>query len=395
MSVYLDWNATAPKHFQVTAAMARAEQELWGNPSSVHQVGRAARRRVEDVRELLGRLLYVSARDVVFTSGGTEANHLALAGARVLVTSHLEHPSIVAQAQWLAEQGARVVFAEVTSDGVVSAAAIEAALDEALPDGTPDLRDPALGGVTNRNTPLVTLQAANHETGVLQPLEEVAEVVHRRGARLHVDAVQLLGRGNLDPLQVADSVAVAAHKLRGPKGVGALAFSCGFTPLPTARGGAQERGLRPGTLDAVAMAGFGAALERLEDSRAGYLRAAECAKWVEERLLALAVGGAIVHGAGAPRLGHVLNFRVPGWRGDELVAALDVEGVCVSSGSACSAGTAEPSPVITAMLGRAAAGGAVRVSFGEESTLEDGRALWAALVRLGVVRTESTAAAEP
>src|SRR5690606_27525874 len=182
-------------------------------------------------------------------------------------------------------------------------------------------------------------------------------------ARLHVDAVQLLGRGNLDHIQVFDSVSVASHKLRGPKGVGALVHECGFLLTPLGRGGAQEKGLRPGPLDATALAGFRAALLRVEQSEAAYRAVASLGDQLRRALLERGNGRVFLHGSEAPSLGHVVNFRVIGWRGDELVAALDLEDVCVSSGSACSAGTAEPSAVILAMLGAEAALGAVRVSF--------------------------------
>ncbi len=388
MSVYLDWNATTPRHATVRAAMDDAENWAWANPSSVHQAGRRARRAQEDTRELLGRLLRFSPRDVLFTGGGTEANHLALSGARWIATSRTEHPSLVAQVEQLAAKGAKVCWLDVDEHGLVTEAAVEAALAQLL-DGEDVTRlDPSEGGLTNENTPLFALTVVNHETGVIQPVSRLSQIIHARGARLHIDAVQLLGRGPLGLVEGADSVAVASHKVRGPKGVGALGFDCGWTPIPLGRGGAQERGLRPGTVDAMALAGFAAALTRLEESESGYARAAVLGDSLAAQLLSRASGKVHLHGTGAERLRHVLNFRAEGWRGDELVAALDLEGICVSSGSACSAGTAEPSAVIQAMLGRGAAEGAVRVSFGEESTEADLEALLAALVRLGVLRSD-------
>lgn len=386
MTVYLDWNATTPRHPSVREAMCQAEEWAWANPSSVHQEGRRARRAQEDTRELLGRTLNFSPRDIVFTSGGTEANHLALSGVRWLVTSRTEHPSIVAEAESHAERGAKVVWLNVDERGVVTESALIKALDEVLDGTTVTPLDTGDGGLTNQNTPLVALTVVNHETGVVQPIVQLAHVAHERGARLHVDAVQLLGRGPLMHIEGADSVAVASHKIRGPKGVGALGFDCGWTPLPLGRGGAQERGLRPGTVDATALAGFGAALSRLDASVRGYERAAELGAALRQVLTERARETIQIHGAGAQQLGHVVNFRATGWRGDELVAALDLQGLCVSSGSACSAGTAEPSAVIQAMLGRTAAEGAIRVSFGEESTALDLEALIAALGRLGVIR---------
>ncbi len=365
--------------------MNNAEGDAWANPSSVHGAGRAARRYVEDSREQIARLLEVSPRDIVFTAGGTEANHLALSGARWLVTSRIEHPSIVAQAEALAVGGARVEFVDVGASGIIEPLAIEEALLRVLGDCPPSVRDAQAGGISNLNTPLVAVMAVNHESGVLQPIQEISERVRALGARLHVDAVQLLGKGNSDPLHYADSISLCAHKIRGPKGIGALAFGCGWTPEPLTRGGAQERGLRPGTVDAVAVAGFAAALSRVDASREGYKRAAHLRECLEERLLRDARPAITLHGREQPKHNHVLNFRVEGWKGDELVAALDLAGICISSGSACSAGSSEPSTIISAMLGREAAVGAVRISFGEESTQQDLDVLFSALSKLGIL----------
>lgn len=366
--------------------MREVEDVAWANPSSVHGAGRAARRIVEDLREQLAAELSRSPRDVVFTGGGTEANHLALSGVRSLVTSRIEHPSVVAQAEHLAQGGARVVFAQVSADGLVLPDAVETALREAL-DGQPHpQRDAEKGGIRNAETPLVAVMAANHETGAVQPLAEIKEVCLRWGARLHVDAVQWVGRGDPTHLLPADSLSVAAHKMRGPKGVGALLFDCGFVPTPIGRGGAQERGLRPGTLDASALAGWGAALRRLPESVQGYQRAAQLGEQLVAHLQARSVHPVEFSAHDAPRMAHCVNLAFEGWKADELVAALDLLGVCVSSGSACSAGTAEPSPVIEAMLGRERASRSLRISFGEDSTEGDLEALLQALFRLGIVR---------
>lgn len=394
MSTYLDWNATSPRHPSVVRAMVEAEQYAWANASSVHQAGRAARKIQENTREQLARLLGRSPRDVVFTSGGTEANHLALQGAGLLIVSALEHPSILAHAAWLGERGTKVLYAQVDAMGRVVPSSIEALLQQEL--GVPRAEtDRTSGGFNNSNTPLVAVMGVNHETGVIQPLAEVSAIARRYGARLHVDAVQWLGKGDREHLDVADSIAITAHKFRGPKGIGALAFDCGWSPLPTGRGGAQERGLRPGTVDAVALAGLGAALQRLDECRAGYERAAALGRRLAQHLTQWSRGALHIHGSDAPRLEHVVNFRTEGWKGDELVAALDLEGICVSSGSACSAGTAEPSPVIEAMLGRPAATGAVRISLGEETTEAEITHLLSGLERLGVLNRAEFARAEP
>lgn len=343
--VYLDWNATTPLHPAVIAAMSEA-QGAWANPASPHALGRRARGIVETARERLAECLAVDARDVLFTSGGTEANNLALHQVRHLVTSRLEHPSVVRVAERLEAEG-RVSWLPVPADGRIRPEEVRSALRRA-PQGA-----------------WVALMAANHETGVVQPVGEVAEVVHELGARLHVDAVQALGKMDLAACRGADSLAVCAHKIRGPKGIGALAWRTGAAPRPLLVGGAQERGYRPGTQDAVLAAGFAEALAQLDVGR--YERVAALRDRMERAL----GSRARVNGHGVARLPHVANLSFEGWRADELVAALDLRGVCVSAGSACSAGTTEPSPVIVAMLGAERASSAVRISLGDVTSLEE------------------------
>jgi cysteine desulfurase len=344
--IYLDWNATTPPHPAVLDAMAAARREAWGNPASVHGAGRRARAVLDDARALLAELLGRDARDVLFTGGGTEANNLALAGARALVTSRLEHPSVTRVAEAKERAGAWVRWLPVFADGRVDAAAIGQALHDAP--------RPAV----------VAVSAVNHETGVLQPLHEVSAAAHAAGARLHVDAVQGLGRLPAELWRTGDTIAVAAHKLRGPKGIGALGLSPGVVPAPVLLGGSQERGLRPGTLDAVAAAGFAAAAARAGDSERRYAELSALRDSIEAALGAQAQ----VNGAGVTRAPHVTSLVFAGRRGDELAAALDLEGVRTSSGSACTAGTSEPSAVITAMHGAERALATLRVSLGEETT---------------------------
>ncbi len=238
---------------------------------------------------------------------------------------------------------------------------------------------------------LVALQAVNHETGVIQPVGAVAEVVHARGAVLHVDAVQAVGR--LDPAawEGADLVALAAHKIRGPKGIGALATRPGVRLRPVLRGGAQERGLRPGTQDPAACAGFAVAAQRARTTAPRYAALAGLRDRLEDELCALGLrfGGLPQRNGTAPRAPHVSNLSWPGWRGDELCAALDLEGIAVSSGSACSAGTAEASPVLLAMGDEVRARSAVRVSAGEETTdddVDDALRRWARVLARGHAR---------
>lgn len=363
--VYLDWNATAPPCAEALDAMRAAAEVGWANPSSVHGPGRRARALVEDAREAVAALVGLDARDVLLTSGGTEANNLALAlpfgeGDRAgagrpgaMVVSRVEHPSVARTAEALERRGVRVAWVEPDASGVARASAFAEAVERLR--GEADVR-------------LLVLQAVNHETGVIQPVAEAAAVARACGALLHVDAVQAVGRLPASAWEGADMVSVAAHKIRGPKGVGALCTRAGLKVRPLLFGGAQERGARPGTQDPAACAGLAAAARR---AREGGPARYEAVRARRDRIeAALAALGGVVNGSGA-RAPHVTNLSFAGWRGEELCAALDLEGVAVSSGSACSAGTAEPSPVLTAMLGRERAASAVRVSLGEETSDAD------------------------
>jgi cysteine desulfurase len=356
-SIYLDWNATTPPHPAVVEAMRDALTTSWGNPASVHRKGRAARSLVENARERLAQAIQVDARDIVFTSGGTEANNLALHAAPCLVTSHLEHPSVIRVAERLEAQG-RAVWLSVSEQGTVS----------------PDELGRLLQGCPQGSW--VAVMAANHETGVLQPIAELAAVTHRYGARLHVDAVQALGKIGMSFCAAADSLAVCAHKLRGPRGIGALAWRHGGGPAPLVLGGAQERGLRPGSQDAALAVGFQTALEHAD------IEAFGCIAALRDRLEAQLAHVSQRNGTVNGRLAHVSNLSFPGWRADELVAALDLAGICVSAGSACSAGTIEPSPVITHMLGEQRAASAVRFSLGGLTSQAEVNAVVSALLRL-------------
>jgi cysteine desulfurase len=363
--VYLDWNATTPPHPDVVAAMRDAASSAWGNPSSLHAAGRTAKAVVEEAREALGRLMGFCARDVVLTSGGTEANNLGVLrpfvdrsgaiGAGTCVTSRLEHPSVIAVVEQLEARGVKIVWLDIAASGRLDPEGVARALATAT-------------------TPcLVAIQSVNHETGVVQPVADIAAVASERGAEVHVDAVQAAGRLLPSAWEGAHSVAIAAHKMRGPKGVGALLVRPGIAVRPLLRGGGQERGLRPGTVDPVAASGFGVAAALAESGPARYAALAGLRDEFERQLTALGtrLRSAPLRNGEAARAPHVSNLSWPGWAGDELVAALDLEGVCVSAGSACAAGTPEPSRVIAAMLGEARARSALRVSLGEETSQRD------------------------
>lgn len=346
-SIYLDWNATAPPLLAALEAQRSAAAVAWANPASPHRSGRRARALVESARSEIGAALGAQSRDLILVSGGTEANNLALRGVPGLVTSRLEHPSITRVAESLVTSGVPVVWLPTGQDGQLDPSSLSAALGQ-LPRGS-----------------LVAVGWVNHETGVIQPVAELACRAWDHGARLHLDAVQGFGKLPGSPLEHADSVALAAHKLGGPKGIGALAWRPGAAPRPLLLGGGQERGLRPGTVAAGLAAGFAVAVRTAADG--GPRRYRRLAS-LRDRLESALSGSALVNGAEAPRAAHVTNLSFVGWRGDELVAALDLEGLEVASGSACSAGTTEASTVIEAMVGRERARSAVRFSLGETTS---------------------------
>lgn len=347
--------------------MIRTAHDAWANPSSIHAEGRRSSAIIEAAREAVACLASVSPRDVLFTSGATEANNLALAHAPALITSRIEHPSVVRVAEALEARGKRVVWLSVPPSGCIDPEDVERALTDA-PEGF-----------------AMALMAVNHETGVVQPVREVIQIVQRRGGRLHVDAAQAAGKVPASAWCAFDTASLGAHKLRGPKGIGALVGRSMRGIEPVVVGGAQERGLRPGTVDPALAAGFGTAVRRAGD--AGVERYAALAT-LRDKLEAVAREYGKVNGAEAPRAPHVSNVSFDGWRGDELAAALDLAGLAVSSGSACSAGTPEPSPVITAMHGSPRAAAAVRFSLGDATTESDVDTAIRVLVR--VLRAHSS-----
>jgi cysteine desulfurase len=355
MSVYLDYNATAPVRPQAAAAVAEA-LACAGNPSSVHAAGRAARARVEAARTEVGRLIGAPASTVIFTSGGTEANALAIdsavaAGARRLLVSAIEHDSVLETAR---AGGAAVELIPVTPDGMADLAWLGARLAA---------WDPADG------RPFVALMLANNETGVIQPVAEAAALVRAADGWLHVDAGQAAGKIAVDSRALgADTLCVSAHKLGGPQGVGALTFGPRANLSSRRHGGGQERGRRAGTENVPGIAGFGAAAAlALQDLPAMAAQAA----WRDAAAERLTAAGGVVAGAAAPRLPNTLCVAAPGVPAELQVMQFDLAGVMVSAGSACSSGKVRASHVLGAMgLGDLAAC-AIRASGGWASTQDD------------------------
>jgi cysteine desulfurase len=366
---YLDHNATSPLRPEAKAAMSRA-LDVGGNPSSVHGRGRAARAIVEDAREQVASLVGARTQDVVFTSGGTEANSLALwavvgaaaeAGERItrLFVSAIEHDSILANAAAIAERsaGVRLTIVPVTGDGVVDLDALRAATRE------------------GKGRALIAVMAANNETGVIQPLHAVSAVAKEHGALLLVDAVQAAGKTDMD-FSAADYLSLSAHKLGGPQGVGALVVKQSAPFAAQMLGGGQERGLRAGTENVPGIAGFGSAACAAPDTSGALRDAFEC----ELRGIAR---DAAVFGQDAPRLANTSNFALPGVTAETALMALDLDGVMVSSGAACSSGKVKPSHVLKAMgVSDDLARSTLRVSFGWNSIQADVDAAIASLAKL-------------
>jgi cysteine desulfurase len=343
-----------------------AALDLCGNPSSVHGEGRTARRLIEEAREQVARLAGADPADVVFTSGGTEANALALtpsvmrAGDRTpqerLLLSAIEHPSVKTGGRFPADAVSEI---PVTAQGIADLAALKAMLANHV----------SVGGRA-----LVSIMLANNETGVIQPVRAAADIVHEAGGLLHVDAVQAPGRMPLDLGALgADLLTLSAHKLGGPKGTGALVRAPGIHISELLiKGGGQERGSRAGTENVSGIAGFGAAAAAARQSLEADVARMRGMRDRLETDLRATTPQAVIFGADAPRLPNTTLFALSGIKAETAVIAFDLDGVAVSSGAACSSGKVQPSHVLGAMgVPAALSGGAIRVSLGPATTDSD------------------------
>ena len=344
-AVYLDYNATAPAAPGVARAMADAVA-LGGNASSVHAKGRAARRLIDGVRGKVALAVGSKPANVIFTSGGTEANRLALtaSGKPRVLASAVEHPAVTAYCP-------PGNLLPVDADGRLDLQALRAALAQ---DGA--------GAI-------VSLMLANNETGVLQPVAEAAAIAHAAGAILHCDAVQGFGKMPVDMAALGvDLLTVSAHKVGGPAGVGALVLANGLLLSSTRAAGGQEQGRRSGTENLAGIAGFGAALDHLGGMLADCDRQSVLRKGLEAALRP----DAVVFGQDAPRLANTVCIAMPGVAAETQVMAFDLAGFCVSAGAACSSGKVQASPVLLAMgVAPELAATAIRVSFGSGTTVEE------------------------
>ena len=359
--VYLDHAATTPVRREVVEAMEPFFGPRFGNPSSVHRWGREARAALDEARERVARCLGAQPDEICFTSGGTEADNLAVLGPlrsqqakgrNAIVSTPIEHKAVLATVHHAVQHGATERMLDVTSDGVVDLTSLDRALDDAVA--------------------VCTVMWVNNEVGTIQPVPQIAERVKARGGVMHTDAVQAFGKVDFSLKSVpVDLLTISGHKIGAPKGAGAVFIRRGTKIDPMFHGGSQDRGRRPGTENVAAAVALARASELAVEERE-----TECARLkalrdqLEEGLLAR-IPDAVIHGRGAPRASHIVNISVPGTDSESLLMALDLAGVAASSGSACQSGSVTPSHVLSAMGVRPELSvAAVRMSLGALTTPE-------------------------
>ena len=356
--VYLDNSATTQVARAVVDAMAPYFDVRYGNASSLHRFGQEARRAVEESRESIADSLGVRADEIVFTSGATEADNLAIVGAALarsgggghVIASKVEHDAVLRAAEWLQSMGFAVTLADVDGTGRVDPETVRAAL--------------------RKDTFLVSIMAGNNEIGTLEPIAEIGRICRERGVLFHTDAVQALGKVDL-PMDSVDLLAASAHKLHGPKGVGFLYARRGTTLVPLTHGGGHERGLRSGTENVPAIVGFAAALRlALAERDEVTARMWRLRRRIIDRVLRMP--GTRLNGHPEDSLPHITNFSFAGIEGESLVMKLDEAGIAASTGSACSSPNLEPSHVLVAIgVPLSMAHGSLRISTGRDTTDAD------------------------
>ncbi|MBM3422872.1 MAG: cysteine desulfurase [Chlorobi bacterium] len=366
MKVYFDHNATTPLHPEVKKEMTEA-MEMFGNPSSMHAWGREARANVEDARRRVAEFIGATQEEVVFVGSGSEANNTVLSlfvcasnmcipGTRMrstIITTKIEHPCVLETSECLAHRGARVKYLDVDRYGKVDLDQLEEMLGD--------------------DVGLVSVMMANNEIGTLQDIQTIAKMAHESGALMHTDAVQAAGKVPVDvSLLDVDFLTVSAHKIYGPKGVGALYVKKGTPYCPLIRGGHQERGRRAGTENTLGILGLGKAVEmRMQEMEEEELRLAAMKstlkKGIEERIDDIHFNGHPVDS-----LSNTLNVSFPGAEGEAILLYLDLEGIAVSTGSACASGSLDPSHVLLATgVDAERAHGSIRISLGRGSTMQE------------------------
>jgi len=360
--VYLDHAATTPVRREVVEAMEPFYGPRFGNPSSVHRWGREARAALDEARERVARCLGARPDEVCFTSGGTEADNLAIfgplrsqqkKGRTSIVTTPIEHKAVLAAVHHAARDGVSERMLDVTRAGIVDTTSLDRVIDDTVA--------------------VCTVMWVNNEIGTIQPIAEITERVKAHGGIMHTDAVQAFGKTEVDVRKVPlDLLTISGHKIGAPKGVGAVFIRRGTQIDPMLHGGSQDRGRRPGTENVAAAVALARAAElAIEERDMECTRLATLRDTLEEGLLAR-IPDAVIHGRGTPRASHILNISVPGTDSESLLMALDLAGVAASAGSACQSGSVTPSHVLTAMGVRPElAVAAIRMSLGSLTTPED------------------------
>ena len=358
MEAYLDYNSTTPVDPAVAEVMRPYFTEEFANASSFHRKGQAARHAVELAREKIGDFLGVEPGDIIFTSGGTESDNLALRGTMVsrlnerkhLVISSIEHQAVLHTAKFLGGLGCEVTVVPVSPSGIVDLDALKKSVTE--------------------HTSLVSLMHVNNEVGTIQPVEEAAKIAHDKGAYFHVDAVQSFGKLPIDPEKMdIDFLSISAHKICGPKGSGALYIRKGLKIKPIFYGGHQEKNIRPGTENVAAIAGFGKATELARKNHNTEAKRVEALRNHLEEGIQKKIPSMCLNGDSKARIYNTLNVSFEGLDGETILVNLDLKHIFVSTGSACTAGSIEPSHVLLAMgLGEKMARAAVRFSLGRFTT---------------------------
>jgi cysteine desulfurase len=359
MRIYLDHNATTPVDPAVVDRMSQALRDTWGNASSVHHFGQQAKAALDEARGSIAALLAADTSEIVFTAGGTESDNIAIRGAaeaiepsgrKHLVTSAIEHEAVLNTMKALAKRGWQVTIIPVDDSGIVSL-------------------DRAREAITDR-TALVSVMHANNEIGTIQPIADIAAIAHERGALMHTDAVQTAGKIPLDVRTLGvDLLTIAGHKFYGPKGTGALWVKRGLRLLSPLTGGRQERSRRAGTENVAALVGFGVAADVARKKMAAEgPRLAALRDRLEAGILG-SITGSSRNGAASPRVPNTTNISIERIESESVLIGLDLAGIAVSSGSACSSGTLEPSHVLKAMgLPHLRTLGSIRFSLGAANT---------------------------
>jgi len=359
--IYFDHNATAPTHPDVLKAIAPFYKDAYGNASSLHAKGREARDAVDQARQTIGDFLGTEPEDILFTASGTEADNMAVKGIawtnrdnkRHIITTSIEHKAILASCKQLEIEGFEVTYLPVDKHGLVS----------------PDMLKKAI----KKDTCLVSIMHANNEIGTIQPIKELAAIAKAAGVVFHTDAVQTFGKLPIDVEQVgADLLSVSSHKIYGPKGIGALYVRKGIKMIPLVHGGHHERKLRAGTENVAGIVGFGKAVQLAEQDTKAKADKLTALRDKLHKGITEAIKDVYLNGHPTQRLPNTINLSFKFIEGESIMLNLDLKGICVSTGSACTSGTLDPSHVLTAMgIPVDIAQGSIRFSLGNDNTEDE------------------------